>query len=75
MRKAGTKYEAPAETTRLLYESVRTARETEDIGDRTLQEMAYQRDLLEDTSTKVRFNYLSLCLNVCFVFNKAMTNP
>mmetsp|Transcript_8161 Transcript_8161/g.8179 ORF Transcript_8161/g.8179 Transcript_8161/m.8179 type:complete len:128 (-) Transcript_8161:387-770(-) len=39
----------PEETTRLLLNSRRIANETEEIGERTMEEMIYQRGMLEDT--------------------------
>ena len=41
--------DAPQETTRLLLDSARIAHETEVIGERTAEEMRFQREKLEET--------------------------
>ena len=53
MKHQSKSYDTPQETTRLLYESVKTARETEDIGNLTTEEMIFQREMLVGTSEKV----------------------
>jgi uncharacterized membrane protein (DUF106 family) len=40
----------PQETTRLLLDSARLARDTEDIGVRTMEEMKNQREMLEESN-------------------------
>ena len=45
--------DAPQETTRLLLDSSRIAHETEAIGERTAEEMRFQREKLEETGQQL----------------------
>lgn len=47
------KYDPPLETTRLLYDSVRTAKLTEQIADSTTEEMMFQREALQNSVSKI----------------------
>ncbi len=54
MSKPGsTRYDSPQETTRLLYDSMRVARETEVIGELTADELRFQRESLTNAGSKV----------------------
>ena len=54
MSKPGSnRYETPQETTRLLYDSMRVARETEVIGELTAEELRFQRESLTNAGLKV----------------------
>jgi hypothetical protein len=54
MSKPGSnRYETPQETTRLLYDSMRVARETEVIGELTAEELRFQRESLTNAGSKV----------------------